>query len=137
MIWKLLIDFGLVVLIWMTQLVVYPSFTYFSESDLVNWHTRYTTAISLVVMPLMLLQVITHGFQLTTDFSWMKVIAAVLIGLAWINTFFYAVPLHNKIAAQQSVSEAAQGLVSVNWYRTVIWTVVFLISLIENLKPAN
>ena len=132
--WKAIVDFGLVVLIWMTQLVVYPSFTYFSENDLVNWHTRYTAAVSIVVMPLMLSQVALHGLGLVQDFTWIKVAAAVLIGLAWVNTFFYAVPLHNQIAAQQDVALASKGLVSVNWIRTVLWSLVFLLTVLEKAR---
>ena len=132
--WKAIVDFGLVVLIWMTQLVVYPSFTYFSENDLVNWHTRYTAAVSIMVMPLMLSQVALHGLGLVQDFAWIKVGAAVLIGLAWVNTFFYAVPLHNQIAAQQDVALASKGLVSVNWIRTVLWSLVFLLTVLEKVR---
>ena len=132
--WKAIVDFGLVVLIWMTQLVVYPSFTYFSENDLVNWHTRYTAAVSIMVMPLMLSQVALHGLGLVQDFAWIKVGAAVLIGLAWVNTFFYAVPLHNQIAAQQDVALASKGLVSVNWIRTVLWSLVFLLTVLEKAR---
>lgn len=134
MIWKLLIDFGLVVLIWMTQLVVYPSFTYYSEPDLINWHTKYTTAISIIVMPLMLLQVGIHGWQLADQFSWLRLTASILIGLTWINTFLFAVPLHSQIDAQQDVLEAAKKLVRVNWYRTALWSVVFLLGLWDYLK---
>lgn len=134
MYWQATVDFGLVVLIWLTQLVVYPSFTYFSEDDLVSWHSRYTTAVSIVVMPLMLSQVALHGWGLVQDFTWIRLVAGVLIGLAWINTFFFAVPLHNQIAANQQVAEAARGLVSVNWPRTVLWSLVFLLSVLERVR---
>ena len=36
------VDFGAVVLIWLVQLVIYPSFLHYAESDLVNWHKIYT-----------------------------------------------------------------------------------------------
>lgn len=130
--WKLIVDFGLVVLIWMTQLVVYPSFTYFSENDLINWHARYTTAVSILVMQLMLGQIAIHGWLLQRDFSWIGLLALVLVGLAWVNTFFFAVPLHNQIASEKNVLEAASSLVKVNWYRTVLWSVVFLLGLLKN-----
>ena len=129
-----LVDFGLVILIWMTQLIVYPSFTYYSESELVTWHSKYTTAISLIVMPLMLGQVVLHGLGLLNDFSWLRLVAAVLIALAWVNTFFYAVPLHNKISANVDVLNAADQLVKINWYRTALWTLIFLISLLTSPK---
>lgn len=132
--WKLLVDFGLVILIWMTQLVVYPSFTYYAASDLVAWHQRYTTAISILVMPLMLGQLVLHGSSVYSSFSMLGVMALVLIALAWINTFFFAVPLHNKIGAGQEVMESAQGLVKTNWYRTVLWSAVFVISLLDYLR---
>ena len=127
---KSLLDFGLVVLIWMTQLIVYPSFSYYSENQLINWHNRYTMAISVIVMPLMLGQVLFHGLDLINEFSVLKLIAAFLVGLVWLNTFFFAVPLHNQISAGKSVLEASGQLVSVNWYRAVLWTAVFLIGLL-------
>lgn len=122
-----LIDFGLVVLIWMTQLVVYPSFCYFSDSDLLLWHRRYTTSISFLVIPLMLAQLFSHGIGLWQHFSLPRLLAAILIGLIWVNTFGYAVPLHNKISAGADIASSAKRLVAVNWYRTVLWTVVFLL----------
>jgi len=132
--WKLIIDFGLVVLIWMTQLVVYPSFTYFSETNLLNWHTKYTSAVSIIVMPLMLGQVVFHGWDISQHFGWLKLIAVLLIAAAWINTFFFAVPLHNKIAAGIEVSLSAEKLVRVNLFRTVVWSLVFLFGIVEHLR---
>lgn len=124
-----LIDFGLVILVWMTQLVVYPSFTYFSPGDLLLWHRRYTTYISFLVIPLMLAQLLTHGVGLWQHFSLPRLLAAILIGLIWVNTFGYAVPLHNKISAGTDVASSAKQLVAINWYRTVLWTVVFLLGI--------
>ena len=54
----LLVDIGLVVLIWMVQLIVYPSFTFYSKENLVNWHQKYTARIAVIVIPLMFLQLI-------------------------------------------------------------------------------
>ena len=131
MFWSLLLDFGLVVLIWMTQLVVYPSFTHFSETDLIGWHIKYTTAITYLVMPLMVAQLSIHSWALIQNFSWMEVVIMVLIGLAWVNTFLFAVPLHRRIDKKEEVMEAAEALVKVNWYRTAIWTIVFLLGLVS------
>ena len=49
-----LADFGLLVLIWMVQLVVYPGFKYYQRERLLEWHARYTSRISYIVGPLML-----------------------------------------------------------------------------------
>ncbi len=126
----LLIDFGLVVLIWMTQLVVYPGFVHFQEQDLVRWHHKYTTNISYLVMPLMLAQLVFHLHGAYVDFHWWRTIALLLISFAWINTFMFAVPKHNNISAQTQVHESAKKLVKINWYRVLIWTSIFLINLL-------
>ena len=124
-----IVDFGLVVLIWMTQLIVYPNFTFMREVDLIQWHRKYTTSITIVVMPLMLAQVGLHLFTLITDFNVLRVIAALLIVAIWINTFFKMVPIHNKIAQGIERSENVHKLVAANWFRTVSWSLVFILDL--------
>jgi predicted ferric reductase len=124
-----MIDFGLVVLIWMVQLIIYPSFMYYQEEDLMRWHDRYTGAITVIVMPLMLAQVVLYALDLSRgDISVVKWISVLLIVLIWIHTFTLAVPLHNQIAEGTEVSAAAEKLVRVNWFRTVAWTIIFLLN---------
>ncbi len=127
---KLLVDFGLVILIWMTQLITYPSFTKMSEENLSKWHASYTARISVLVMPLMIGQFGLHIYGLIQSTEIWQIIALMLVILAWTNTFFFAVPLHNQIASGDQISKAAQKLVSVNAWRTGFWTIVFLIDLL-------
>ena len=131
---KLLFDFGLFVLIWMTQLIVYPSFTQFDPVDLQTWHSSYTLRISILVMPLMVGQLVVHIHQLSRDYSLIPSVALVCILLAWVNTFLYAVPLHNQIASGVDISIAAEKLVSVNAWRTWCWSFVFFIDVFLLLK---
>lgn len=126
---KLLFDVGLFVLIWMTQLIVYPSFTHFDPVDLQKWHSSYTLRISILVMPLMVGQLVVHIHQLTQDFSLIPSVALVCILLAWANTFLYAVPLHNQITSGDDISIATEKLVSLNAWRTGFWSFVFLTDL--------
>lgn len=130
-VFKLLVDFGLVVLIWMTQLIVYPGFGHYTPEGLLQWHSKYTVAVSIIVAPLMLAQVAFHGWSIFHDqgiINWINIFFIVLI---WINTFGFAVPLHNQIGAGESVLESAHRLVSVNWYRTVLWSVILGLSLYQ------
>ena len=127
--YKLLFDFGLVILIWMTQLIVYPSFSEYSVSELLNWHASYTMRITIIVMPLMFGQVGIHLYELMKERTTLGMISFGLIILAWANTFFFAVPLHNQITQGIEVLEAAEQLVTVNAYRTAFWTAVFGIDL--------
>jgi len=66
---RLVVDFCLVVLIWLVQLIIYPSFRYMSPEQLAIWHPKYTTLITLVVGPLMLAQVAVVGWEVVSRFS--------------------------------------------------------------------
>ncbi|MBO6794300.1 MAG: hypothetical protein JJ895_10355 [Balneolaceae bacterium] len=127
---KLLVDFGLVILIWMTQLITYPSFTKMNEESLSDWHASYTTRISILVMPLMIGQIGLHIYGLMQSVQVLQIVALVLVILTWANTFLFAVPLHNQIAVGQQISKSARKLVSVNAWRTGLWTIVFIIDLL-------
>jgi hypothetical protein len=132
--YTLLVDFGLVVLIWMVQLIVYPGLGYYSQSDLKIWHVKYMPSITRIVMPLMLAQIVLHFLNLYQNFSWTESLAISLIGLAWINTFFFAAPTHFKISKEEDIKQSVEDLVHINWYRTVLWSIVFLLSLYHWLK---
>ncbi len=126
-----IVDFGLVVLIWITQLIVYPSFKHFPEEHLLAWHSKYTNRITIIVMPLMLLQVYFHGLQLYEHFSIYSATSAVLILLIWYNTFLLAIPLHRAISEGRNVNTSVEKLNRVNWFRTVAWSVTFALSLLH------
>lgn len=134
MVYKLLFDFGLVVLIWMTQLIVYPSFTMMDTADLHRWHATYTTRITIIVMPLMVGQLGLHVMGLIQQNNKLAIMALFLVLLAWGNTFFFAVPLHNQITAGKEIADSAQKLVSVNAWRTAFWTLVFMLDFYVFLK---
>ena len=129
--WQLAVDTGILILIWMTQLVVYPSFLYFQEADLLKWHKRYTKSITVIVAPLMLIQIALSANALlepgTAILNWLHL---ELIVIAWAITFLKAVPLHNQIEAGNDVTLACHKLVQVNWWRTLVWTLVWGISLV-------
>ena len=126
---QLSIDCGLVVMIWMTQLVVYPSFEYFGEERLPTWHQKYTKAISIIVLPLMLIQLLIHVYTTIVEFSVLRLIMLALVGIIWGITFFIAVPLHADITARKHPLASAKKLLKINWYRTVLWTAVFVLGL--------
>jgi len=128
-IWRISIDFGLVILIWMTQLIVYPSFAYFTNERLDRWHSRYTMMITLIVAPLMFAQVGIIGWQLFSEPSVSHIISSALVAMVWINTFFYAVPLHENISKKHNVKWSSLKLVRVNWYRTAIWSLIWVIDI--------
>jgi hypothetical protein len=125
----LLVDFGLVVLAWMVQLVVYPSFAYYAPSDLKRWHVLYTKRISMLVIPLMIGQLLLHGMLLVWHPDNVSITTFALVAGIWISTFLQAVPLHNQIADSPDTENIARMLKKVNTARTLAWTMVFLLTL--------
>lgn len=125
-----LVDFGLVVLIWLVQLIIYPSFRHYSSAELAGWHPTYTTLITLIVGPLMLAQVGLVGYELYGRLSWLNLLSAVLVGLMWGATAFISVPLHNALAAGHASPALLTRLVDTNWIRTIGWTILFALGLL-------
>jgi len=125
---RLLFDFGLLVMIWMVQLVVYPGFKYYHRERLIEWHNIYTARISYVVLPLMLGQLLLSGIQLWGEVSWYTLGSFLIIALLWGSTFLQFVPLHDTISKGNFKEETIFQLVKKNWLRTVLWTFLFLCS---------
>jgi hypothetical protein len=125
---KISIDFGLVVLIWMTQLIVYPGFKYYPQETLYHWHRKYTGLITFIVAPLMFAQLGLHLLALIGEITAFNLVAFFLIVGCWILTFAWAVPLHSRIDQGLNVSIEIQKLIHMNWYRTFGWSSVFLVS---------
>ncbi len=128
-----LVSFGLVVLIWLVQLIIYPNFQYLSDTQRTEWHRFYTPRITVIVAPLMILQLIAAIYLLFLDLTILNVIATLLIVLNWLITFIFFVPLHVKIGRKDIDKRSLISLVHINWYRTIIWSCVFLIVLTEYL----
>ena len=128
-VWIQLVDFGLFVFIWTIQLVVYPSFRYFPSDPLLKWHEVYTGAVSIIVVPLMVAQVVLHTWRVCDSFAFGNLLLLLLVVSTWVVTFVVFVPLHNKISLGQELTQSLANLVLYNWIRTALWSLVFLISL--------
>jgi hypothetical protein len=134
---RTLVDFGLVILIWLVQLIIYPGFRYYSPDELAIWHPKYSNLITLIVGPLMLAQVVLVGWETYTRPSWLTLLSAVLVGLMWAATAFISVPLHNTIAAHNPSPTTLTRLVDTNWIRTIGWTIIFALGLLNHWRSTN
>ncbi len=122
----MLLDFGLVVLIWMVQLIVYPGFKYYSKAELIKWHNTYSWRITLIVLPLMGGQLLLALYQVFTKPTLASIIYLSVVVLVWLLTFLYFVPAHKKISSGQHTPATLQALVSWNWWRTLLWSLLFI-----------
>lgn len=126
---RLLTDFGLVVLIWVVQLVIYPGLCYYKNEDLGNWHKIYTGRIGIIVGPLMVAQLGIVIWQFIRDQNFYTWSSLGIVLVIWMLTFLIFVPLHNAIAPDKPCEEITTSLVKKNWWRTFLWSVLFLGSL--------
>ena len=122
---------GMFVLIWIVQLIIYPGFGYYSNDQLHQWHPIYTKAITIIVLPLMLGQLVLHGWRLWSQFSIVYLIVFIMVLSNWAITFFVSVPLHGKISSGENIGVAVEKLVGTNWYRTILWSLVFLAGIVK------
>ena len=125
---RLLIDFGLVVLIWMVQLVIYPSFLHYRNDDLVVWHRKYTSLIGAIVSPLMLLQLGISISQIIIAVDLYTISSLVIVRVLWIVTFLQFMPIHNTVSKGSVSEKMLLSLVRKNWTRTLLWTFLFVYS---------
>ncbi len=123
---RLLLDFGLVVLIWIIQRIVYPGFLHYSTENLVVWHRQYTSRFSAIVIPLMLAQLGISAYQVIILTNVDTLLSFVVIIFIWISTFLQFVPIHSNISKGRVSDKMLKGLVKKNWLRTALWTLLFL-----------
>ena len=127
---SLLVDVGLVVLIWMVQLIVYPSFTFYKPKNLIEWHQKYTTGIAVVVIPLMLTQLVLAIVAIFYQPNFTAIFTLLIVLFLWIFTFLSFAPLHFKISEGVHNQKLLQLLIRRNWIRTFLWSSLFLFHLI-------
>ena len=127
----LAIDLSMFVLIWLVQIIIYPVFLYITEDQFRIWHKIYCKRISYFVLPLMIAQLFESAsacFFIGSHLEWIK-LGCVLS--AWIFTFLISAPCHQNLTKYGKVEREIYKLISTNWYRTWIWSVVLIISYLQ------
>ena len=125
---RLLLDFGLCILIWMVQLIVYPSFAFYNNTQLLTWHKTYTKAIAFIVIPLMLGQLGIAIYQVFIVQNSYTLVSIVLVVFLWGITLLKFAPMHQQISEGNTQIQLLKTLVQTNWIRTIIWTLLFVLS---------
>lgn len=125
----LLLNFALAAyltgLIWMVQVVHYPSFGLVPKEAWVAFHAAHARRMGCVVAAPMVLELglaiwlaWAGRAALPGGAGWWSLGLVVLI---WAATFFIAVPFHNRLEKGFDYI-AIDGLTRTNWIRTLVWT---------------
>ena len=131
---RLLFDTGLFILIWLVQLIIYPSFKFYHNENLIKWHDTYTRRISVVVIPLMLGQLFISFYQAILTPEIYSLGTGIMVLGAWLVTFTYFVPAHKALSNGNYSKSQLDKLVKINWWRTLLWSIIFFWSLYRSLK---
>mgnify|MGYP001242081113 FL=1 len=125
---RLVLDAGLLVLTWMIQLIVYPSFLFYTAKELIAWHKMYTKAIALIVIPLMLGQLGITIYQVFLEQNTYTSTSIVLVVFIWGITLLKFAPMHQQISEGNTQIQLLKKLAQNNWIRTIIWNILCAMS---------
>ena len=112
-------------LIWVIQVVHYPLFASVGRSEFAAYEASHTRLITIVVGPVMLLELATSVLLLAVRPAsvpmWAVATGLALVAIVWLSTIALQVPAHGRLA-QGFADDAHALLVHSNWIRTVAWT---------------
>lgn len=121
--------------IWFVQVVHYPLFQRVGEECFVAYEREHTRRTTLIVAPLMLVELTSAALLGVMALSSERVDATLaMLGLAllavvWGSTFGVQVPLHGRLTERFDQRDAAR-LVSTNRVRTIAWTARGVVALL-------
>lgn len=126
--WHLLFTAALTGLIWVIQLVHYPSFHFISEAEFSRAMVDHQQRISMIVVPLMLAEATLASYSAWVQRSPSSFLLLIIVALIWLTTFTLQVPIHEKLLAGKD--DALIGsLVRGNWIRTGLWNLKLVLFL--------
>lgn len=124
-----LFDFGIVTVVWLAQVIMYPSLVHIERDAFVSWHRKYSSRIAFFVIPLLCGQAIIVGIMVYNDASFLNVLSATVIFLCWVSTFGLSVPCHAKLQRSGKDISVIRRLVWTNLIRTILWSLVCMIGI--------
>lgn len=117
---NLAVTSALIGLIWVVEVAVYPLYAKIGPESFASYHAGWSAAITLVVGPLMLAEVLAAAV-LFAERPRLAMVAAIPIVVAWAVTALWSVPMHGKLSAGFTEAAWASLLMS-NHVRTAAWT---------------
>ena len=114
--------------IWVIQLLHYPSFHFINDHKYIEFQYFHMQRISLIVIPAMLIE-LASALSLAYFFrSTITIILLVLLLGIWGITFIFFTNIHQKLTNGYDRSIVCR-LVQINWSRTALWSLRFIILL--------
>ncbi len=119
----LAVSWALFGLIWVVQLVHYPSFRFIDKNQFLDFHKRHTRSITIIVMPLMLLELgLSFWSCYLYQFEFAHLVPFLMVLGIWSSTFLIQIPIHQKLSKVKD-ELLINRLIKTNWIRTILWSI--------------
>ena len=125
---QILVTFGLCVLIWLIQLLHYPSFKFYEEIRFPEAMLFHQRRISFIVIPLMFFELFITGWFFYQAQNFYTTTCLIMVIGIWLSTFSLQVPAHEKLILKKDYKLIAR-LVNTNWIRTILWSLKLVVLL--------
>ena len=108
--------------IWVIQLVHYPSFKYVNESDYIIFQKYHMSNISYIVFPVMFTELITALIILFFgEKSLFFVLSLICLFLIWVITGVLFTKYHSILKEGKDLM-IIEKMIKANWIRALLWT---------------
>jgi len=132
--YELLLNFNfmstsvMVGIIWVIQILHYPSFHFINTMKYVEFQQFHMTRISFIVIPVMFIE-LTSALLLGYFFrSTLTIILIIILVGIWGVTFIFFTNVHQELTKGYD-REIVNWLVKINWCRTTLWSLRLIILL--------
>jgi len=119
-------------IIWLVQILIYPLLGQISEQQFIQIHNFQMKRITMLVAPLMLIEIFTASlllYQIKTQTYLFNLISVLML---WSYTFLVNVPAHKQLSYNNQKSK--NYLILKNWPRTILWSLRSMLLLFLTLK---
>ena len=123
-------------LIWVIQLVHYPTFNFVDEPKFSAFERFHTTRITLIVVPIMIIELLSAVVLVMYAQNLIFITNLIFVLVIWLVTFTFSVPFHTALCKAKN-DQLIQKLILTNWLRTILWTIksILLIFWFKNILP--
>ena len=108
--------------IWVIQLVHYPSFKYVKDSDYIIFQKYHMSNISYIVFPSMFTELITSLLIFFSgEKSFLFMLSMICLSLIWVITGVLFTKFHSTLQKGKDL-KMIEKMIKANWIRTLLWT---------------
>lgn len=114
----------MVAIIWMVQILHYPSFLFVDKQQYTEFQQFHMKKISYIIVPIMLLELFSgFGILFYIEKAQLSLyVSLTLLVLIWVITGLFFTKYHTELSKKYNRNTILR-LIRFNWIRTVLWTI--------------